>query len=436
MLTAVFRGQEGFIAAAIIISFLAAVVTYSGVRRRARRPLIVSLWAASIVAIGSLTFWTDGGEALATCTVNKDVLEPFTTVQGLLNVAMLLPFGLLGVLATRRLPLMAALSILFPALIETAQAVVPFVSRLCDTSDLVANTAGALAGTGVGYVVNRFIGTPSAATTWRHYVACAAGALALVGMAAGFITPVVAAQAESDVAAGTEQERAITGALHDAFGGRYTPKSVTYTPGEGGVGTVMANFPQGAAELTWPSREQLAVNLVPENVEPGNSFPVPSAAGPVADNQGAERVAVAYARQFAPWGLKDSKITVRRIDEKANLGWLVSWRQWKGEVLLPMRLDVVIQPSGRLSDLISRNVDAPDLPAVKVSEDQARKILEKKIGQQRSASKHDEAVLLAERRDGAWRVHWRLSVKNGQSVSTRIVDATTGTVHMPRQPGM
>ncbi len=127
-------------AAAIIISFLAAAVTYSVVRRRARRPLIVSLWAASVVSIGSLTFWIDGGEALATCMVNKDVLEPFTTVQGLLNVAMLLPFGLLGVLATRRLPLMAALSILFPALIEIAQAVVPFVSRLCDTSDLVANT--------------------------------------------------------------------------------------------------------------------------------------------------------------------------------------------------------------------------------------------------------------------------------------------------------
>lgn len=267
-------------------------------------------------------------------------------------------------------------------------------------------------------------------------MACVAGALVLAGMAAGFITPVVATQAETDVAAGTEQEKAITGALRDAFGGRYTPKSVTFTPGEGGVGTVMANFPQGAAELTWPSREQLAVNLVPEKVEPGNSFPVPSAAGPVADNQGAERVAVAYARQFAPWGLKESEITVRRIDEKANLGWLVSWRRWRGEILLPMRLDVVIQPSGRLSDLISRNVDAFDLPDVKVGEERAWKILEKQTGHQGSTIEHDEAVLLAERRDGAWRVHWRLGIKNGQSVTTRVVDATTGTVHKPRQPGM
>ncbi|MEU7160369.1 VanZ family protein [Streptomyces chrestomyceticus] len=428
MLTAVFRGHEGFVVAALVISLLSAAATYIAVRRRVRRPLTASLWAASIMATASLTLWTDAGEPLATCTVNKDVLEPFTTVQGLLNVAMLLPFGLLGVLATRRLPLMAALSILFPALIETAQAVVPFVSRLCDTSDLVANITGALAGTGVGYAANRLTRTPPAATAWRHYAACGAGALAVAGVAAGFITPVVAARTQSDVAAGTDQEKAVASALHDAFGGHYAPQSVTYTPGEGGVGTVMASFPQGAAELTWPSREQLAVNLIPEKVEPGKSFPVPGAAGPVTDNQGAERIAVAYARQFAPWGLKDSKISVQRIDDKANLGWLVSWRQWRGKVLLPMRLDVVIEPNGRLSDLIARHIDAPELPEVKISENQAWKTFDKQNGRQGSTGQHDEGVLLAERRDGAWRVHWRLSVKNGQSVTTEIVDATTGTL--------
>ncbi|MFI0263955.1 VanZ family protein [Streptomyces sp. NPDC017056] len=430
MLTAVFRGHEGFIVAAIVISFLAAAVTYTVARRRARRPLIASLWAASIVAIGCLTLWTDGGESLATCTVNKDVLEPFTTEQGQLNVTMLFPFGLLGVLATRRLPLMAALSVLFPALIETVQAVAPLVGRLCDTSDLVANAAGAMAGTAVGYVANRLTRTPPTATAVKHYVACAAGALAVAGMAAGFITPVVATRTQSDVVAGNNQEKAIAGALHDAFGGRYTPESVTYTPGEDGRGTLMATFPEGAAELAWPSREQLTVNLIPEKVEPGKSFPVPSAAGPVADNQSAERIAIAYARQFAPWGLKGSKVSVRRIDEKANLGWLVSWRQWRGKVLLPMRLDVVIQPSGRLSDLIARNIDAPGLPAVSVTEDQAWKAFEKHIGHQGGVSEHVEAVLLAERRDGAWRVHWRLSAKKGRETSAGIVDATTGTVHM------
>ncbi|WP_367825511.1 VanZ family protein [Streptomyces sp. LMG1-1-1.1] len=80
------------------------------------------------------------------------------------------PFGLFAVLATRRPFFSAAVGILFTAVVETGQATMPFITRLCDTDDLVTNTVGVLAGAAVGAVICRRAecGTPLARVVVRR----------------------------------------------------------------------------------------------------------------------------------------------------------------------------------------------------------------------------------------------------------------------------
>jgi hypothetical protein len=430
MLTAVFRGHEGFVVFAVILAAVIGGAAYRVARSRASRPAIWGLWAACTTALLSLTLWTTGGEGLPQCVINKDVLEPFRQLQGQLNAAMFVPFGLLSVLATRRVALTASLSVLLSAVIETVQGLA--LGRLCDTSDLVANTLGAACGVVIGVLIDKRLAPPARRVgpgTRYAFVACGVTAAILSACWLAWMEPVVWERTVSQTSADSEQEEAVTGALNDAFGGRYTVESVEFTAGQKGAGSVMANFAQGAAELSWPDRDQFTVNLIPEHVEKGHTFAVPGVSGPAATREDAERIAVAYARRYAPWGLKDSKIEIRRVDEEAPLGWLVSWRRWEGEVLLPMRLDVVINPAGRISDLIARNIDDPALPPVKISEKHAWDRFEQHFGAKARGGERGESVLLAERRGGEWRVHWLLSAEAGGAILSSTIDATDGTIH-------
>ncbi|GAB3957249.1 hypothetical protein GCM10028832_14540 [Streptomyces sparsus] len=407
MLTAVFRGHGDFVATAVALTLFAGGIAYVAARARARRPLVTALWAASTVATLSLTLWTTGGAGPPQCVINKDIFEPFGTVQGQLNAGMLVPFGLLGMLAIRRPSVMVSLSILFPALIETAQGLVPFISRLCDTSDLIANTSGALCGVVIGAFVNRrdWMVPSSAVRVGRSpLIGCGVLAGVLAGSWLIWMEPVVMDRTVSHTVATTAQKAAVEEALRDAFGGHYTADSVDFTPGEGNAGSIMAQFSAGAAELSWPDGEQLSVHLIPGRVEQGHTFPVPGISGPVRSDEDAERVAVAYARQFAPWGLSGSETDVQRVDGREDLGWLVSWRRWDGDVLLPMRLDVVVDSDGHVSDLISRKINDPKSPPkVNVPEQQAWEPFGKHFGQAARHAERSEPTLLAARRGGARR---------------------------------
>lgn len=313
MLTAVFRGHEQFVALAVVLSCAAGVVTFAAARRRQGRPLAWGLWGACTTATLALTLWStsDGGEA-ASCTVNLDVFEPFRQTQGLLNFGMLMPFGLLGVLATGRPVLTAGLGLLLPAAIETVQALAP-IGRACDTSDLVSNGLGAL----------------------------------------------LASRTVNTVPATAEQQAAIDGRLRDAFGGAYRADDHSVTLGEDGTGTVTAPFGVGSAELSWPDQAEFTASMPPADVAPGAAFAVPGTTRRPATGPDAVRIAEAYAGRYAPGWLKNAKVQVARSGPEGGLGWRVRWRRWEGEGLLPGGLDVLVDSAGRISELTERTaVDA------------------------------------------------------------------------------
>ncbi|MEU2386540.1 VanZ family protein [Streptomyces sp. NPDC012461] len=442
VLTAVFRGHEGFVVVGLVVVALAATVTYRAARTRTSRPGILALWVSAVTSLVVLTTWTTGsiGDS-AVCVVNKDILEPFRGSQGLLNAGMFVPFGLLGVMATRRPALVALLGVLLSATIETLQGSASVVGRLCDTSDLVANSTGVLAGTAFGMILTRFDADTEKRLAHRTVrimmIACCVTAIAIAATWVLRISPHVVERTVSDVEASQDQRNAIASAVRSAFGDHYSLESVRFTHGEGDDGTVVAALSSersagaGSAELTWPDNDQLSVNLVPTAIEEGHSFTVPDAPNPVANTADARRAAVAYAQRYAPWALEGSQLSVTPLDAGENTGWLVSWRKWEGKVLLPMRLDVQLERGGRLTDLIARNVPDPELPPVRWKIDRAWTVFERHFAGLLEGGDRQEPVLLAQRREGHWRVDWLLTVRTPTDHYSAVVDASTGELHSP-----
>ncbi|MCG3040330.1 VanZ family protein [Streptomyces sp. S1A] len=438
MLTAVFRGHEGFVAFAVLLTAACAAAVWHRARRRGLpRPALHALWAASAVSVVALTLWTTHGSGMSgVCTVNRDVLEPFRTVQGRLNAGLFVPFGLLGTLATRRPVVVLALGLLTSAAVETVQGAAPFVARLCDTSDLVANAAGAAAGVAAGalLVAGRSRETALPARTGRRALAATGvGAVLLGGVWLLWMSPTAVEHTVSDVPASAEQREAVETALREAFGGHYSVESASFVRGEGESGTVAAHFASGWAEVDWPERDGLRVDLIPGEVEEGHAFAVPGAPGPARTAEDAERTATGYAERYAPWALEGSRVAVERQKAEeagdGTPGWWVTWTGRRGEVLLPKRLDVLVEPAGRLTGLVARNVEAPRLPEVTVPEERAWKAAGKHLGRGTGDAERAEPVLLAVRHEGAWRVHWLLTLREGSRTHTAAVDAATGEVH-------
>ncbi|WP_405987318.1 VanZ family protein [Streptomyces sp. NBC_00872] len=399
---------------------------------------------SSVVSLVALTMWTTGGgTGISECVVNKDVMEPFRTIQGRLNAGMFVPFGLFGVMATRRPAVTLGLGLLLSAGIETMQGTVSLVGRLCDTSDLVANSAGVVVGVLIGAALNG-LGKDqqplSGRSTRGAMVAVGLGAVVLGGAWGLFVSPRVVERTVSDIGASQAQEEAIASAVRHTFGNEYAVGSVQFTPGEDGqAGTIMASLARtgsggdGVAELKWPGKEEFNVNLIPSRVEEGHGYSVDGIPARADKKEDAERMATKYAERHASWGLDNSEITVEPVDQDQDSGWMVSWRRWNGKVLLPMRLDVLIEPSGKLTDLMTRNIPDPELPPVKRSEKEAWNSLEEHFSLKGEKFERMEPALLAQQRDGSWRVNWLLALKTEKTYYSATVDATTGRMYTPEE---
>jgi glycopeptide antibiotics resistance protein len=75
-------------------------------------------------------------------------------LESLLNVAMLMPFALAAVLATRRVAWPALVVVVLPAVIELVQTQVP--GRQCSVGDYLANTLGGLIAVAAGALLQRY----------------------------------------------------------------------------------------------------------------------------------------------------------------------------------------------------------------------------------------------------------------------------------------
>ncbi|MGA5163690.1 VanZ family protein [Streptomyces pseudogriseolus] len=263
MIHAIFQGHAVFLALAVTVTLLAGVAAYFAVARRAGRArgVFCGLWASSVVGPLTLTTWSGSGVLTGECAINPSVLQAFAGVQGQLNVLLFVPFGVYAVLTSGRPFASLAAGVVLVAAVETSQAVVPFISRLCDSDDLVTNSAGVCAGVMLGVVVRRRMpGIRSAVPSLGRPVtqrALAGGAVVAALVVSAWLTvvhPVRTVLPTPVPAADAGQVQALNAALDEAYLGAYEVEAAEYLDDVDGEGMVTALLPGGFAEILQAER--------------------------------------------------------------------------------------------------------------------------------------------------------------------------------------
>ncbi|MFH0245814.1 hypothetical protein ACGRHY_26135 [Streptomyces sp. HK10] len=255
-------------------------------------------------------------------------------------------------------------------------------------------------------------------------VLAAGGALlALAGYLT--VTPVFA-EVNEITQASTAQHQAAEKAVHDIFGDTHTIANVQYLKGpDADSGELAVALDDGLLQILWPGQELISGST--------NAPALPGVPNRKVDNdEDAVRQATAFVRTRFPWALKDSETMVYPTvaDGPART---VSWRQRVDGVLMPMRMDVVVEPTGRISAFTARNEKPPaDLPPHKITEEQARQ----------AAAEHTKSrkvigseLFLSKTTEGRWEIRWAITYatpkpteefQDGPGHVTILINAVTG----------
>ncbi|MFI6104061.1 hypothetical protein [Streptomyces sp. NPDC051310] len=127
------------------------------------------------------------------------------------------------------------------------------------------------------------------------------------------------------------------------------------------------------------------------------------------------------AERWFPASISGSRETVDVMGEGRGTVYVLTYRRYKGGVMMPMRLDLTITSSGRMMGFASRPVPDPALPGAAISRDEAMRLAREETGVEAEA-----AVLLAQKIGTRWRPVWTLGVKSGSESRDLFLDAVSG----------
>ncbi|MDV9186881.1 VanZ family protein [Streptomyces sp. SR27] len=431
-----------FVLLAIILSFTVGLLRFRTARAQGRgRATMHALLAAAITAVVSLTLWSTGSPVAKSrvCVINSDIFEPFATLQGLLNAGMFMPIGILGVMATRNVATTLVGGFLLTAGIETAQGALTFLGRGCDTSDLQMNTLGVITGSAIGWLAVKTDSHGSVrwnVATRRIVAVWATSAALLAGIWVTFINPENVSFTVAITGADTEQESAGREAVSSAFGDKFKINKIEFARGlTADTGTVIISFDEGFAELSWPDRETFKASLDMSSGPESSGYPVGDRMQPPDDAAEALTLATSYAKEHAQWALRGAKAVTSPVGKNAEMGWMSSWRRRDANgVMLPMRLDIQVDRTGAITQLIERNIEDPNLPEPKISRQKAIELFHQASKNAGSSERAADAELVAKSVEGSWQVHWLAFSETGLAV----ISATSGEIisYSPQPPGL
>ncbi|MFB0621195.1 VanZ family protein [Streptomyces sp. AGS-58] len=416
MFEAVFGDDHWFLGGLTVLAAVLGATAWRVARgRRAER----AFWWAPFVfcltgVLGVTLAMRGGGAGRGECVINHEITEPLYTTQGLWNLAMFVPIGLFGVLASRRPVPVLGCVLALPCLIELCQALAPFAAGVCDSADVEMNVAGGLAGLAVGLLAVR------GRVAWRALGRSTVVALGVLGVLG--VTLLQSAVTLEHVdgssvrdAHGDEREAAER-AVRQAFGNRYEVGDVRVSPGVDGYnGWMSVQFAGGfPAELMWPGGRRLTVDFTGTSVA---GYAVPGATPPH-DARDAYRVARAYMRAHYPWADSASWHATRAVGHDAGGGgWVISWRFRERGVAMPRSLDVRISSAGRVHGLsVDLGPTHVELPEGLLSARQAEDLVRKWERRSRADAGHlriRARELTTERAmgyQGPWRAVWSVEV--------------------------
>ncbi|MEU1280322.1 VanZ family protein [Streptomyces sp. NPDC005805] len=430
MFTAIFQDHYGYLAVSTVAALVLGAAAWLLARRLHNHH---GVWyaglAATIAGVLSVTFM-GSGPASGQCVINHDVVEPFRAIQGLWNLAMTIPLGFFALMAARR-PLPAIVGVVaFPLAIEVVQAEVDGLGRVCDSADAQMNILGGLVGLTAATLVLRKLGT----IEWKGAArGSLLAALGIVLLGAGVAYPALAfthvdgtGLSEAD----GEQRQAVEQVVKEAFGDRYKLGHVHDQPCIGAPCRNVAftllsrdkSHPEQSANgtLSWPDKDRFNVLLQDSDQPSVMGYPVPGTKAPTTDEMAYE-VAQAYMRERYRWGANASVHKTYPVGEKAELGWITSWRWVHDGVLMPRMLDVQVSRAGTVSQVdVALGPDQLDLEKPALDAKRAESLVREALGSQladRGGIPGDMTIkaftLKAVQRDGAWRPTWLVSVSQG-----------------------
>lgn len=365
MFYAVFRGHGSFIVMAILIAVTVWVAAFRSSSQSGYRAIASATWAASIAGVLILTLWSTGeSRGPAECFIDADLRDSFGTEQGLLNLAMFIPTGILGVLATRRFLPAAVVGLALTATVETLQGAFPHLGRACDTSDLIANSCGALFGAAAGWALVKVDTRNTEPWKFRRRPALIGISVFAACLGTGWVTNITLQPITTETpvrTASAAQKQALRTELRRAFGNQYTPEFVTFMPTGPGKGNLSAGIgPHSSMQISWPEATSAEYSLEIAARGGDHGYLVPGALHRASTPAEAIAVATTYARDHDPWALQGVHPTATPVP---HIGWMISWRRRVDNVLMPMRLDIEIDHAGRIEQLISRHLPDVSVPS-------------------------------------------------------------------------
>lgn len=434
MFTAIFQNHFGYLAACT----LAALILGGGAwlfSSRLGNPY--GVWwgglAGALTGVLGVTFM-GSGPASGQCIINHNLTEPFHATQGLWNLLMTVPLGLFALLAVRRLlPALVGI-VALPLAIEFTQATANGLGRVCDSADAEMNILGGLAGLAIAAVILARRG----ALDWQAGTKASLIASAvLLTLGAGVARPLLTlthVDGTGLTAAGTSQRRVVEQVVREAFGDRYKLGHVYEQPCVGApctniIFTLLSRdkahpeeFSNGS--LTWPDKKHLNVLLEDSNRPSVMGYPVAGAKAPSTEQE-AYRIAQSYMAAHYPWAKDAVEHRTYPVGEKAELGWMTSWRWLHDGVLMPRMLDVQVNRAGNVSQVdVTRGPKRVKFTKGRLDADQAEEAVRDGLVAQNQANgggSLDKAevkakyeieafTLKAVDREGTWRPEWLVNV--------------------------
>ncbi|MCZ2524638.1 VanZ family protein [Streptomyces sp. NPDC059506] len=426
------------------VFFLLGLALAAGMFFLARRLVLprgpAVLLGLALAAELTATFYPmhPGAGAPGVCTLNRDLLTPLTGQQGWMNIIMFIPVAFFAATTFRRHALPLAGSILLSGTTELLQALTPHTGRACTSEDVVANTLGAAIGVGLAATLHWLHSRRAPKTTEpapvfsrtdlaRSGTVLAIGGAVLTLAAVATVTPVFAEVGELTRPSSAQQQVAEK-TVRTFLGEDAAITAVQYTEGpQPGSGDLMITLKNSFLQLSWPDQERISWWASTPAALPG----VPERK--VTTDQDAVRQATAFVRTHFPRILKDGRTTVHPTADDAR-SRTVAWRQRIDGVLMPLRMDVIVEPDGKISTFLVRDQKPPaGIPAVKLDKEEAVQVAEEHTRGQKITGTE---LLVEKNRQGKWETRWAVDYAvpappENESPSetvtiTVLINATTG----------
>ncbi|QZY20235.1 VanZ family protein [Streptomyces decoyicus] len=370
----------------------------------------------------------DGGSGQAgICDVGLPLQGLLSSESARLNVMLLIPASFFAVLLFRRPFLVLAGTLMATGGIELLQSWTD-LGRSCSYDDIKANAFGGFLGVILGVVVlwTRRRRPPFTKTdaVWGICSGVVGGAILSATFA--FIVNPVHSEAKAQhrrEAAGDDlaQDAWLQNAVASLYGKGTLITQSTSVKLNNGHWRLTAETAKGSVDVLWPDRK--LARFTPKGRARGT--------GTLSEDE-LRSVGDRFAKKWLPDDVAGAKVTHRTVDGSRGPHILV-YRRYVDGVMMPMRLDLTVSPTGRITGMAAQSTPDPKLPKAVVTWASATKLAERTAGGATAVP----VKLLAQRVNRAWRPVWMVSIVRGPKKtveSTVFLDAVTGSEVTPGPP--